>query len=197
VWIDGPLSPEIIACILTERATTPWVISSRLDNDDALARDYIESVQTEFRRQDAEFINFTGGLQLSDEGALYYRSDPSNAFLSLIEKRTDKPLIGVFVDWHDRVSKHAPVRQVSTHPMWLQMVHGRNIGNAIRGIRADYRLLAMHFDVDATASPIGRSQLLARQTASAVSLAWRVVRKPSRVLWALQVVRAKVPKASK
>ena len=62
------------------------LITSRLDNDDAIARDFVEMVQNCFTKQEVEFINFTYGAQYSD-GRMFARLDPSNAFISLIERR--------------------------------------------------------------------------------------------------------------
>lgn len=198
IWVAGELTPDLSAASVAERSSAPWVITTRVDNDDALARDFIEQVQLQFRHQEtAEFINFSDGLQLSDGGKVFRRSDPSNAFISLIEKRTKKCPIGVYIDRHDRVSKHAPMRQVSTHPMWLQMVHGQNIGNTIRGVRAAPTILAQYFEVDAVAAPIMRFQLLGCQMVDIVSLGLRVIRKPHRILWLFRVLRTRLTGGSR
>ncbi|GAA4286884.1 glycosyltransferase [Georgenia daeguensis] len=184
VWVDGPFLPEIAARETLARSSAPWVITTRMDNDDALARDFIEAIQSQFRHE-REFLNFQAGLQLSEDGRLFYRSDPSNAFVSLVEPREE--LVTVFVDWHDRIAEHGPVRQIVAAPMWLQMVHGRNIGNQIRGIRANPALLAEWFDVHREAVPVDRLHLVADQVRSAAGLGLRVIRKPHRVVWALRV----------
>lgn len=190
IWVDGQLTSEKSASDVADRADTEWVITTRVDNDDAVARDFTASIQHEFEHQDFEFINFQAGLQLSTDGEVFHRVDPSNAFISLIEKKRDGGQIsGVYLDWHDRISAHGPIRQVQAHPMWLQMVHGLNIGNAIRGIRADPALLAQHFDVDAQAKPVSQAALRLSQVKTAAALAARVVSKPSRLVWLLKVMR--------
>lgn len=190
VWVTGRFDSKACAEDVASRSSKSWLITTRVDNDDALARDFVEQVQAQFAER-TEFINFTAGMQLTDDGRLLHRSDPSNAFISLIEPNSSSPMC-VYVDWHDRVSKHAPVRQVTTHPMWVQMVHGRNIANAVHGIRANPSLLSKYFDVKREAARVGVLQLFAYQTASAASLAFRVVRKPHRVIWLIRVVRARV-----
>ncbi|KQR02921.1 hypothetical protein ASF72_06935 [Arthrobacter sp. Leaf141] len=191
VWVEGKFSPADAAAEVTRRASRSWIITTRVDNDDALARDFLERVQGSFAAT-TEFINFTAGLQLTDDGRVFHRSDPSNAFISLIEPLTDKPLMGVYVAWHDRVSTYAPVRQVTTHPMWVQMVHGKNIANSLRGIRADPLALASHFDIGVAAVPVSRVALLGSQALSAASLGLRVARKPHRIVWAFKVLRARL-----
>lgn len=191
VWVVGKFSPEDCAANVAARTDRPWVITTRVDNDDALAREFVERVQSAFKAE-AEFINFTTGLQLTDDGKVFHRSDPSNAFISLIEPVTDKPLMGVYVAWHDRVSAFAPVRQVTTHPMWVQMVHGKNIANALHGIRADHKVLGAHFDIGIDAAPVSRAALLGSQAASAAALGLRVIRKPHRIVWLFKVLRARL-----
>jgi hypothetical protein len=189
IWVTGTPTPEEFLEPVLRRAESPFLITSRIDNDDAMAKTLMARVQDQFSGQEREFINFTDGMQLSDDGRLFHRSDPSNAFISLIEKR--EAAMGVYVDWHNRVSKHAPVRQISGPPMWLQAVHGLNIGNTARGVRADPALLTQHFDVTAVAAPISKPRLLVAQVTSAAKLGLRVVRKPSRILWLAQVIRAR------
>jgi hypothetical protein len=191
VWVEGRFSPQDCAADIGARASKKWVITTRVDNDDALARDFVEQVQGCFAGV-TEFVNFTSGLQLTDDGRAYHRSDPSNAFISLIEPVTDGPLMGVYVAWHDRVSAYAPVRQVTTHPMWVQMVHGKNIANALHGIRADHKIVAAHFDIGINAAPLSRPALLGSQAVSAVALSLRIIRKPHRLFWAFKVLRARL-----
>lgn len=190
IWIDGTPTPDEFLAPILKRTTAEHLITTRLDNDDAIARTLISRVQAEFRGQDREFINFTDGLQLSDDGRLFHRSDPSNAFISLIEKR--EGAVGVFVDWHNLVSKHGPVRQFPGAPMWLQAVHGLNIGNTARGVRANPRLLAENFEVKASAAPISRLALLREQASTAFRLGVRVLSKPSRIKWLWETTRARL-----
>jgi len=189
VWVEGKFDPKACAEDVAARTSKPWVITTRMDNDDALAVDFVELVQSHFAER-TEFINFTAGLQLTDDGKLVKRSDPSNAFISLIEPSAEP--MGVYVDWHNKVSAYAPVRQVAIHPMWVQMVHGKNIANATRGIRAEHALLAKYFAVERVAAPVGKLALRFHQAMSAMSLALRVVSKPHRIVWMFKVLRARL-----
>ncbi|MDV8146979.1 glycosyltransferase [Arthrobacter sp. B10-11] len=187
IWIDGPLTPEKAAAAVEERTSAPWVITTRVDNDDALARDFIEAVQAQFGREDHQFINFQAGLQMSDGGEVYYRSDPSGPFISLIERRTDKPLKAVYVGRHDKISEFGPIRQVVAHPMWLQMVHGLNIGNALRGIRAAPGIVGEYFDIEIQPAKISKIRLRISQLKTVVQLTVHVFRKPHRIAWVFRV----------
>jgi hypothetical protein len=188
IWVDGPLTAEKAAAAVQKRSAAPWVITTRVDNDDALARDFIEAVQAQFSREDHQFINFQAGLQMSDDGAVYRRSDPSSPFISLIERRTEKPLNGVYMGRHDKIAAFGPIRQIVAPPMWLQMVHGLNIGNALRGIRAAPDAVNDYFDVQVRPAEITKMQLRASQFRTVVQLAVHVFRRPHRILWVVRVV---------
>lgn len=192
VWVEGPFSPSLVASITAERSKKEWLITSRVDNDDAIARDYVDLVQHQFERQEFEFINFQSGLQLTDSGELLHRLDPSNAFISLIERRTSAPPRGVYLSSHDEVERHGKMKQVSSHPMWLQMIHDRNGRNEARGVRADPRLLPRYFDIKTAAAPISQPRLMASKVQTTSYLAWRVIRKPSRIVWLGKLVRNRV-----
>ena len=181
VWVQGPLTPEVYSTIAADRCAADWLITSRLDNDDAISRDYVKLIQSQFRGQAFEFINFRSGLQLTETGELFRSFDPSNPFISLIEKRTSHPPRCVYLAPHTDVERHGNVIQLKSHPMWLQMLHGRNLGNGVQGIRADPAMLTEYFDIKLAALPVSRLRLLADTSKSATSLAWRVVQKPSRL----------------
>ncbi|GAA3400854.1 hypothetical protein GCM10011577_40320 [Pseudarthrobacter polychromogenes] len=192
IWIEGTLTPEKAAAAVANRARAPWVITTRMDNDDAIARDFIDAVQAQFGHEDHQFINFQSGLQLSDKGEVFHRSDPSGPFISLIEKRSSSPLKGVYVGRHDRISEYGPIRQVVAPPMWLQMVHGLNIGNELRGIRAAPELVNQYFDIQLKPVEISKIQLRIGQVVTASKLVAHVLRRPHRVLWVIRVAANRV-----
>ncbi len=187
-WVSGAFSQATAASVAATHSNAEWLITSRLDNDDAVARDYIAQVQSQFAGQSMEFINFQTGFQLTDSGRLLHRLDPSSPFITLIEKRSDQAPKTVYGWPHDEVGQHASLRQVKSHPMWLQMIHGRNIGNQAKGIRANPRLLTDYFEVDAHVASISRTALLVDQARTTTSLSWRVLQKPSRLAWLHKVV---------
>jgi len=97
----------------------PFLITSRLDNDHALARDYIDRVQKAFTPQDRTFINFPTGLILR-HGALFQGRDPHSHFVSLIEKSQDA--LTVYVN-HSRIMEYGSVVQLDGPPAWLEVRH--------------------------------------------------------------------------
>lgn len=127
-------NPDTVAQAVRQRLAqdTNFVITTRLDNDDALCRDFIERVQAEFHHQHAEVINFPCGY-IWFKGRLYLYRDSSNPFTSLIERA--KPLRTIVARPHRKLHELAVIRQAGTTPAWLQVVHGSNNRNRLRGKR--------------------------------------------------------------
>lgn len=135
VYIEGPATDEVIArsVAATGLVTSPYLITTRLDNDDAIGRDHLRLVQLEFKRQDREFLLFPMGLQLYRE-KLYYCYWKSNPFLSLVERvKGDGSFTTVMCVAHDRVRTAGKVRNIISSPQWLQVLHGSNLLNTLRG----------------------------------------------------------------
>ena len=110
------------------------VITTRLDNDDALHREFLERVQAAAGAADApRFLNLPAGFTLRD-GRLYVVRDRSNAFLSLLEDASGA-IETVWVKPHTEAADFAPVAQVDAPPAWLQVIHGENVSNRVRGRR--------------------------------------------------------------
>ncbi|MGA3171440.1 MAG: glycosyltransferase [Chthoniobacteraceae bacterium] len=125
-------SAEIVrAAIDSVRATSHrWLLSSRLDNDDAIHERFIESLQTNLQPESFEYYNFPDGLIYANE-RLYSWEDRSNAFLSRLE-----PIEGFKTAWelqHPDVIRLHRVKQLGLRNAWVQNVHGTNVSNKIRG----------------------------------------------------------------
>lgn len=164
-WED--LAPQVAS-----RSIAPWLLTTRLDSDDALARDFVAAVQREVRPVDRLVIDFPRGLQVDRSGAVYQDHLRSNHFASLLARRGDEP-VTAFVAPHARLGRHTPVRRVVTEPMWLEVLHGANVSNALRGTRADPRVVADRFAVDlAYRSTVDRTTLRSEQRARSRTL-WR------------------------
>lgn len=112
------------------------VVTSNLDNDDGVARDYLARIARVVRTAPAEppyAINFRNGLVLSD-GRLYAHTHDSSAFTNLVEADTDS-LRTVNTISHMELARHVRVVQEVGSPAWLQVVHGGNVSNRVRGLR--------------------------------------------------------------
>ena len=105
-----------------------YLMTTTLDNDDALARTFVERLQNAFTRQQFELINFTNGLRLDlNRNRLYRCHIPSNPFISLIERDHDPTTVAGCLPHSTIPSRFESIREIECEPMWLQVIHGRNV----------------------------------------------------------------------
>jgi hypothetical protein len=135
VYVEGAYCGRMV-CKAVRECGDPaeYVITSRVDNDDALAINYIETVQSQFNKQAFEFLNLPNGY-VWDGVQAYSHKDPSNAFISLVERKEQLKTVLSFD--HTKVSVAGPIRQLHQMPGWLVIVHGDNVRNSTRGKKAE------------------------------------------------------------
>lgn len=114
---------------VTGRATGR-LITTNLDNDDALAAGFVERLQESAPRHGRTAIYLVHGL-IKREPYLYLRRDRVNAFASVAEDSASPSTC--WSDWHNLLGKHMPTLELHDEPGWLQVVHGRNVSNRVRG----------------------------------------------------------------
>ncbi|WP_430811113.1 MULTISPECIES: hypothetical protein [unclassified Carboxylicivirga] len=108
---------------------TEYILTSRLDNDDAIGPKYIELIQQNFKEKHGEFINFCQRLCYSIEKQVFSKYTYKNSpFLSKIENVSNgiKSILN-----HDHSETLAQTQIKGYH--WLQVIHGQNISNGLRG----------------------------------------------------------------
>lgn len=118
-----------------------YLITTNLDNDDAVAHDFTSRLRAVSTPYDRAAIYLTHGLiKHSDE--VYFRRDRRNAFCSVRES-WESPRT-VWSEWHNLLGRTMPAVEVAGDPAWLQVIHGNNVSNRVRGRRvspARYRSL--------------------------------------------------------
>ena len=126
------VGPENVAADIRNLfgANSPVLVTSNLDNDDALALDFVERVQSAAPQVDRTVVYLTRGL-IKSGPRVYLRRDMRNAFCSVIE--TWESPSTCWHDWHTLLGKSMKVLELSGDPAWLQVVHGRNVSNRVRG----------------------------------------------------------------
>ncbi|MCK0111964.1 glycosyltransferase [Ornithinimicrobium sp. F0845] len=149
IWTHAPFRRDSFAEAVGERSHTAYVITTRIDSDDAMATDLMAAVQGQFSRQERLFVNFPRGIQIDRSGAVYRADVLSSPFLSLIEKRRNGELPEtVYVAKHARARGHGPLREVKAPVMWAQVLHGTNLSNIVNGVRVDPRVVGERFEFD-------------------------------------------------
>jgi hypothetical protein len=119
-----------------------WVITTRLDNDDGLRRDFVSTLHAAVQERE-EFLNFPRGIILYSGKCFIYKHY-SNAFISFVEP-AERPRT-VWSVAHTEAAKVAPVRQLPESPAFLQVVHDKNISNKPRGTRIHSRQALIGFE---------------------------------------------------
>lgn len=109
-----------------------WYITSRVDNDDALAVNYIERVKHEILKDEMQtrVLCFNNGYQY-DESAGYLTKYyfPSNHFTSMLAHK-ETVIDTIISHGHMEITENYNVIEVETsEPMWLEVVHGLNVTN--------------------------------------------------------------------
>jgi hypothetical protein len=173
VWTHADFRRDSFAEPVAATASAPYLITTRIDSDDAMAVDYLQRVQAQFERQSRLFVSFTRGVQVDRSGAVYLSDALSNPFISLVEKREAGRLPDtVYVAKHARARAHGPIREVRAPVMWMQVVHDFNVSNIVNGPRVSPRVVADRFRIDlGYDSDIAGRRLLAARARQAGRLA--------------------------
>lgn len=193
VPVEGTFDSVAVAAAVRSRTESSYVLTTRVDNDDAVASDFIETIQSCFSAQEFTFLNLVTGAQYAD-GKAYLRPYTKNPFLTLVEKTGNQPLSTVFVEHHYRVDEKGPVRNIRTlHPMWLQVIHGGNVLNEIVGLRVPGKHLARYFDCNLTFNDT-YGGLVTEGFLGLMRIIHRLARKPARVGELARVLMAGRPR---
>jgi hypothetical protein len=138
---------SVVARYLDELPDT--LVTTRLDNDDGIAVDYVAHVQKYANAVEPTVIEFPCGY-IWHKDRLYLDHQPHNAFTSLIEPlkaRNTKSFTTIYHGSHTEVEQLGKVVCVSDEPTWLQVVHGGNLENRPRGVRCAMREMGARFAV--------------------------------------------------
>ena len=110
------------------------VITSNLDNDDGLSLDFVERLRNAPVGEGRHALYIAHGLIINGSRA-YLREDRVNAFCAVREDLSD--VWSCWHDWHNRLAEHMPAVEVEGAPGWLQVIHGANVSNRVRGSITD------------------------------------------------------------
>jgi len=135
IYIDGmDAFLPAIKDEISKQLTQPYLITSRLDNDDCLREDYIQNVQQQFEKQDFMAIDYIDGftLQVEPEVKLGKRTHLHNPFISLIEKSDVIETV-----WgrerHGEWSKVKQLKTIRNQFLWMSIIHSENKANDFVG----------------------------------------------------------------
>jgi hypothetical protein len=132
--------------------TTPYVITSRLDNDDGLGLDFINMVQSGFVPRDKTLINLLHGYSYNPvtrvATRLYYIR--TNHFSSYIEKHSPQGgHISVRGFPHGTPPSGTSIVDVDSKHSWLKLFHERNLLSSPFGYPLFTHRFSKHFGIAA------------------------------------------------
>lgn len=134
---DGPVA----AAALEHVGGTPdLLVTTRLDNDDALHEDALGVVRARARSGHREFLNLRFGY-VTDGRTAQVKSHKYGHYATLVEPASAAPFRTVHCGLpHGRARQLAPVRQITDRPYWLEVIHARNAANRALGAHRRYDL---------------------------------------------------------
>ncbi len=106
------------------------LLTTNLDNDDGIAVDFLQRLRDAVDFTDRRALYVARGLVKGADG-VYLRHDPANAFCSVAAPWSDPSTS--WDDWHIMLGRTMPVVVLDGAPGWLQVVHGENVSNRVRG----------------------------------------------------------------
>ena len=110
------------------------VITTYLDNDDALNVRFVEEVQQRaLAVDDGTFINYSDGYQFyTDHQYMMQIHYPRNHFVSVVEKgeaTTIKGIFGYGGHYHLDKIEGVKIERIMNLPMWCEVIHEKNMIN--------------------------------------------------------------------
>ena len=135
------------------------VLTTYLDNDDALNVRFVEDVQRRAKElSDGTFIYYTDGLQFfTDHSYLMQIHYRRNHFVSVVESGDPsvvRTIYGYGSHYYIDQMKGAEIEYVDNLPMWCEVIHEKNMGNDAYFLRTkmvrDSERLRHDFAIDET-----------------------------------------------
>ena len=131
---DGRYFAEIFRREIIKRLSAKRVISTYLDNDDALNVGFVEDIQRRAALlKDETFIFYDDGYQLyTDYNYMMQIHYPKNHFVSVVEDGDPRKVRGVYgYGSHYYINKLEGVKigHVKSLPMWCEVIHEKNMDN--------------------------------------------------------------------
>jgi hypothetical protein len=139
----------------------PYIITSRIDNDDSVHKDFINEIQLQFKQQDYLVLDIIKGysLQIRPTVMLGKKEHIFNPFMSLIEKNDDPKTIWYY--HHNMWKKETRIKQVNHKRLWIAVIHEKNKVNNFNGYdNVKWNKLKSDFVLSEEANVLIKNELL-------------------------------------
>ncbi len=153
----GRFFAEIFRMEIVRRIKGERILTTYLDNDDALNVRFVEDLQHRVKTvDDGTFIYYSAGYQYyTDYHYLMQIHYPRNHFVSVVEHGDPATIKGIFGyggHYHIEEIEGVKIERVENLPMWCEVVHGKNMINDAYFLRAkmvtDCNKLRCDFSID-------------------------------------------------
>lgn len=133
---DTPSLPTSFLNFLNKEPQVDYLITSRIDNDDAIHKDYIQTIYKSFSQNQSTRIIDGNGYRLLKNNEQYYFNLYHSKFISpfstLIYENPQYPIdfsSTIFADMH--VHLHHKFSEIEFIPNrnWIQYIHDSNVSN--------------------------------------------------------------------
>ena len=131
---NGCYFADIFRTEVVRRRNCSRVISTYLDNDDALSIHFVEDLQKRAESlSNGTFINYVDGYQYyTDYKYVMKIHYPRNHFMSVVEEgnpTTLKTIYGYGSHYYIEKIPGVKIDNVKNQPMWCEVIHEKNMGN--------------------------------------------------------------------
>lgn len=131
---EGRYFDSIFKREVVKRLKAPRILTTYLDNDDALDCSFVADLQARaLNASDGKFINYTDGYQFyTDHKYLLRIHYPRNHFISVVEKgdpATLKTIYGFGSHYYIDKIEGVKIEKVEGLPLWCEVIHEKNMGN--------------------------------------------------------------------
>jgi hypothetical protein len=140
-----------------QQAGAAYVMTSRLDNDDALGAEYIATMQQAFQPKHGLLINILHGhgYDTIRKVGMRLRNIRQNSFMSLVEKcNPEGNHISIRGFQHDQPPSHFTVVNVRHAHGWLKLFHDRNLKSEAFGMPVWTNAFASRYGLTGDTLPI-------------------------------------------
>lgn len=154
---QGRYFAEIFRRVIVKRLKAERVLTTYLDNDDALNVRFVEDLQHRASlMNNGVFIYYSDGYQYYEGGNYLMKIHyPKNHFVSVVEKGDPTTLKGIFGyggHYHIDEIEGVKIERIENQRMWCEVVHAKNMINDAYFLKArmvrDKDLLQRDFAID-------------------------------------------------
>ena len=108
-------------------ASDKELITSRMDNDDLIHKDFIKTIQSLAGSKEKHLIDLTKGYQMNMEGKVDVVSKQYNPFISL--KESASSFETVMAHQHGKWRGLVDRTKYKKEKLWVQVIHDKNVHN--------------------------------------------------------------------